>query len=172
MPIIVPREQITIIDRMAEKRIKGFSLHFSELLHGLSEKREKWLKEKEPPDLKRHFAQVKEQIRASYDRLIDALDREIGMNMKEIGRKNEAKVMEQVDYYYHFAKRAIEEKYGCALRRWDELIHSVNPEGKPQERLYNVVQFWNQFGLGWIDSLVQTQLVQGEKGNRHHFVVL
>jgi bacillithiol biosynthesis cysteine-adding enzyme BshC len=172
MPIVMPREQLTLIDRTAEKRIKEFSLTWIDVLNSLDERRSQWLEERKPPELESKFLHVKDGIRALHRWLTDELVREIGMNLKEMGIKNEAKVLTQIDYFYRFAKKAIEEKHEAGLRQWDELISAVKPEMKPQERIYNVIQYWNLYGLEWIDQLVETSFVDIDQALRHHFVIL
>ncbi|MBH8598050.1 bacillithiol biosynthesis cysteine-adding enzyme BshC [Thermoactinomyces sp. CICC 10523] len=172
MPIVLPREQLTLIDRLAEKRINDFSLSWMDVFSRLEEKRAQWLEERKPPELESRFLHAKESIQALHRRLTDELAGEIGMNMREMGRKNEEKVLAQIDYFYRFAKKAIETKHGAGLRQWDELIASVRPDRKPQERVYNVIQYWNLYGINWIDELVETSFVDIDRALRHHFVIL
>ncbi len=154
MPVIVPRMRVTVIDSRQEKRIDEFSLNWRELDSSLKQKKEIWLNLQEPLDLPRVFAEAEKRIISAHRQLVDYLDKEIGMNMKEFGDKNLAKIQAQVDYYHQFAWRSLKEKHRASLRKWDQLINFIQPNDRPQERVYNMVWLWNQHNMEWIDFLI------------------
>lgn len=154
MPIIIPRMRVTVIDSRQEKRINEFFLNWRELDSPLRKKKEMWLGLQMPPDLTRVFDEAGKQMARAHRQLVNYLDQEIGMNMKEIGEKNRTKIMAQINYYHHFARRSLEEKHRASLQKWDQLINFVQPNDKPQERVYNMVWLWNEHGMEWIDFLI------------------
>ncbi|MGA8943206.1 MAG: bacillithiol biosynthesis cysteine-adding enzyme BshC [Thermoactinomyces sp.] len=154
MPIIVPRMRVTVIGSRQEKPIHEFSLNWRELDSSLREKKKVWLNLQKPPDLTQAFLEAEKRISAAHRQLVDYLDREIGMNMMEVGEKNRAKIQAQIDYYYQFAWKSLEDRHRASLRKWDQLINFVQPNDKPQERVYNMVWLWNEHGMEWIDFLI------------------
>lgn len=154
MPIVVPRMRVAVIDGRQEKRINEFSLNWRELDSSLAQKKEVWLNLQQPPDLTHAFAEAEKRINEAHRQLVDYLDREIGMNMKEFGEKNQAKIQAQIDYYHQFAWKSLREKHRASLRKWDQLINFIQPGNKPQERVYNVVWLWNEHGMEWVDFLI------------------
>ena len=154
MPIVIPRIFVTLIDTALEKRMNEFSLGLNEL-EELKQKKLKWIEEQQPPDLTDQFQEAKRSIIQNHQYLVDYLHQTISMNMKEIGKKNEEKIKAQIDYLHRFAKKSLEEKHRASLKKWDELIHGIYPDDKPQERVYNMIWVWNEHGMDWIDFLIE-----------------
>jgi bacillithiol synthase len=165
MPIVLPRLQVTILDRRVQKRMNEFGLSATDVLAGLDDKREAWLAERVPFALAERFATAKQIIEQEYEALINDLEQGIGRNTREIGQKNLGKILAQVEYYQHFAERAVREKHQVELRHWEELSLAVTPDGKLQERVYNFLSLWNAWGLDWLHRLLETPLVG--QGRRH-----
>ncbi|MFC7442317.1 bacillithiol biosynthesis cysteine-adding enzyme BshC [Laceyella putida] len=168
MPIVRPRLQLTVLDRRVQKRMAEFQLSETDVLTNLETKREAWLAKQIPFPLAERFAAVKQAIAREYGSLMADLERGIGGNLREIGAKNQAKIMEQVEYYHHFAERMIREKHQVELRHWDELAIAVVPEGKPQERVYNFLSLWNDWGLDWLNRLIETPLLEENEPGAHY----
>ena len=154
MPIVIPRIFITLMDTASEKRMDEFSLGFYDI-ESLKQKKMKWLEERQPPDLTGQFQEAINGITRYHEHLVYYLHQTIGMNMKEIGQKNEEKIKAQIDYLHRFAKKSLEEKHRASLKKWDELIYGIYPNDKPQERVYNMIWVWNDHGMDWIDFLLQ-----------------
>jgi bacillithiol biosynthesis cysteine-adding enzyme BshC len=167
MPPLIPRWSATLVDGYTAKRVEEFGLTWEEVLTHLDEKREAWLKERRPFDPGELFDRVKEDLARLYAPLIGRLDEEVGMNMREIGEKNLQKILMQVDWYRAFVERSIEAKHAAALKRWDAIRNVCVPLGRPQERVYNLVQAWNAFGLEWIDDWVSAPFPEDGEGLEH-----
>lgn len=172
MPIIYPRVQMTLLHRTAEKRMREFALSWEDLVTSLEKKKADWLNQQHQLDVEGLFAQVKKQIAQSYQPLLRLLDQEIGMDLREMGRKNLQKLNEQVDFFYSYTNRAIQSKFETGLRHWDELSHTCLPEHKPQERVYNVINYWNQYGLSWLDQLIDAPLLTKSEEDKHRWIIL
>lgn len=171
MPIIYPRLQFTFIDRRIEKRMQEFSLSYRDLFTHLDKKKEQWLQQQHQLELDDLFTEVKQKISEVYQPLIQRLDQAVGMNLYEIGSKNKQKIDEQIQFLHSFTQKAIESKYQIRLRHWDEIALTCFPNGQPQERVYNLIQMWNQFGLDWIQLLLNTPLIQEQQGHKHYCII-
>ncbi|QCV55166.1 MULTISPECIES: bacillithiol biosynthesis cysteine-adding enzyme BshC [Thermoactinomyces] len=154
MPIVIPRVFVTVMDPALEKRMDEFALGLEEL-DNLNQKKLKWIDEQQPPDLTDRFQEAVDAIIGHHEQLVGYLHQTIGMNMREIGKKNEEKIKAQIDYLHRFAKKSLEEKHRASLRKWDELIHGIYPNDKPQERVYNMIWAWNEHGMDWVDFLLR-----------------
>ncbi|TCS94638.1 bacillithiol biosynthesis cysteine-adding enzyme BshC [Hazenella coriacea] len=171
MPILYPRLQFTFMDRRLEKRMQEFSLSWSDLFTQLTEKKEQWLQQQHNLDLDALFAEVKQKISEVHQPLIQTLDQEIGMNLRDIGVKNMQKIEEQIQYLHLFAQKAIELKYQTTLRHWEEIALTCFPNDQPQERVYNLIQIWNQYGLDWIELMLNTPLIQEDQEHKHYCII-
>ena len=92
-----------------------------------------------------------------YDSLIEQLS-SLGPDMRRLGHKNRLKVMEQVAYLKRKAERMIELRHETALRRFDHISLRCLPGGRLQERVYNIVPYWNEYGIEWVERLTETPL--------------
>lgn len=172
MPIVLPRLQLTVLDRRVQKRMAEFDLSETDVLTDLSAKREAWLASQTSFPLAERFAKVKRAIEREYESLVVELAREIGGNLREIGAKNQAKIIEQVEYYHQFAERTVRNKHRVELRHWEELAVAVTPGGKPQERVINFLSLWNDWGLDWFHGLLEAPLLTADEPGVHYCVYL
>jgi uncharacterized protein YllA (UPF0747 family) len=67
------------------------------------------------------------------------------------------KIVEQIDFLESRAADAFRSQHESALRHWERIRMSVMPLGKPQERVYNVFQYWVKYG-GWLRELMDMPL--------------
>ncbi|SFJ04970.1 bacillithiol biosynthesis cysteine-adding enzyme BshC [Thermoflavimicrobium dichotomicum] len=155
MPIVYPRPSFLIVDRRVQKRMHQFALTCSDLLTDLERKKQEWLEEQTSWTLSSLFEEMKHRVSELYQSLSQVLDEEIGMDLPVMVEKNKQKVWEQIDFLNHYAERQLALKYETELRRWDELIQSILPRKRPQERVYNILSVWNQHGIEWLDQLME-----------------
>ncbi|MBA4494258.1 bacillithiol biosynthesis cysteine-adding enzyme BshC [Paenactinomyces guangxiensis] len=172
MPIVYPRLHLTLINRTVRKRMDEFQLSWSDLFSRLEQKRDEWLKNQHSLDLDALFLPVKQQVMEIYQPLISTLTQKIGMDLNVMGKKNQKKILEQVDFFYAYTKKAIENKYQTRLKHWDEIFNSCTPFHKPQERVYNFVNLWNEYGLEWVDQLLQASLLAKGEETKHRCIIL
>jgi bacillithiol biosynthesis cysteine-adding enzyme BshC len=168
MPPLVPRRHYTLVDRATAKYLSRFSLTWDDVVDHLEEKKRAWLLAQQTVDVKSLFAQAQSAI----DRIYEPLIAEIGSVEKglvALGEKNREKVHEQIQYLKKKTIRAIERRHAVDLRQWDHLGRMLLPGGKWQERVYNIVYFWNQYGLEWLEWLVEQPLPAAD---RHWLVYL
>ena len=157
MPIVYPRTKITLVDPTSSKRARHFQLSFKELLLQFEQKKDQWLNKQIKIDLDHLFQQAAEAIEQSHDQLVQQLEHHLAIHLRKVSEKNRAKIKEQLDYLQKYVKRTIQEQYQTELRRMDELAVRILPLQKPQERVYNLIQYWNEHGLKWLDQIVQQQ---------------
>jgi len=172
MPMVVPRWQATIRDRTSQKRMAEWGIRLEADWPHLEAKRDAWLKQQEPLDVERLFQGLRDKWCEEHEALVSFLDSEIGRNIREMGMKNKRKIIEQIDYYERFIKRTLEEKHRVALRHWDEMIHTVKPQGKPQERVWNLIAVWNAFGIDWIKEWLQREVPENGFSGPHFQIIL
>lgn len=43
----------------------------------------------------------------------------------------------------------------AALAKWKRIEQTLLPEGKPQERVYNILEYMNRYGLNLVDRLME-----------------
>lgn len=159
MPVVYPRMQITLVPHSIEKRMQGFGMTLQDVTTRFDEMKEKWLEKKHPVNVDALFLQAKQEIEATHQRLLEQINAEVEINLVESGQVNKNKLMEHLTYLERYAEHALHKKYDVEMRQWDEMRNTLYPRNKPQERIYNVVEYWNAYGVEWIDALVRIPLV-------------
>src|SRR5690606_26020743 len=137
-----------------------FNLTIEDLFFAFEEKKNQWLNQQVTVDVDQLFQQTKAEIDQLHQKLVHQLEEQLELKLREMGAKNRTKINEQIDYLHRYVRRAIAEKYQTELRRMNELVVRVLPLKKPQERVYNLIQIWNEHGLTWLSRLVhESQLL-------------
>ncbi|UQZ32891.1 bacillithiol biosynthesis cysteine-adding enzyme BshC [Paenibacillus sp. PK3_47] len=153
MPLILPRMSFTIIEGTLQKHMDKYGLSFSDVHQGLEQKRKEWLKAQDELELGRRFDEVKDAFTAMYEPLIEQLG-SIQAGLLKLGSNNKEKILDQIAFLQGKAQDAMENQNEAALRQWERIELSLMPQGKPQERVYNVMFYLNRYGLAWLDELM------------------
>ncbi|RAL26005.1 bacillithiol biosynthesis cysteine-adding enzyme BshC [Thermoflavimicrobium daqui] len=162
MPIVFPRPSMTIVDRRVQKRMEQFQLTWSDLVSDLEKKKDEWLEHQTHVDFSAMFDDLKLKTEELYQPLIKILKKEVGMDLNQMAEKNKQKVWEQIDFLAQYTERQFTLKHQTVLRRWDELISTLSPRKRPQERVLNLLSFWNRHGLEWIDQVISDPFIHRE----------
>ncbi|MEW9031872.1 MAG: bacillithiol biosynthesis cysteine-adding enzyme BshC [Planifilum fimeticola] len=157
LPVLMPGCGITLIDRATERYLGLLGLSVEDIFSGLDQKKRQWIDERAPLNIQELFAGARKQVEGLYDSLIEQLS-PLGPDMRRLGEKNRLRVMEQLNYLRGKAERMIRMRHETALRRFDHISLRCLPEGKLQERVYNIVPYWNEYGTEWVGRLAETPL--------------
>lgn len=154
MPLIIPRMSFSIVDGTVHKLMEKYGLSFEDVQLRLSEKREAWLANKDELNLEARFRQTREQFEALYRPLIEDLGK-MQSGLLKLGLTNKDKILEQMDYLLSKSRNALEQQHEAALAQWRRIEQTLLPEGKPQERVYNILEYMNRYGLNLVDRLME-----------------
>ncbi|MDR9853010.1 bacillithiol biosynthesis cysteine-adding enzyme BshC [Paenibacillus sp. VCA1] len=153
MPILLPRMSFTLVSGTVRKQMNQFGLTFQDVQHRLGEARQSWLNAQADLHIEPRF----EETRAAFEKLYDPLIGELGTiqsGLLPLGEKNKSKILEQIAYLERKTKQALEKRHEAALRQWDHIAVSLFPNGKPQERVYNIFYYINRYGFGWLQDVI------------------
>lgn len=168
MPIVYPRTQITLVDPTSFKRMRRFQFTWEDLFFHFERKKEDWLNQKVEVDIDQLFQRANQDMEQIHQALVDQLEQHLHLQIHVIGKKNREKIKAQMDYLRKFVKQMVEQRFAIELRRMDELKTRLLPLQKPQERVYNFFQLWNNYGRKWFEQLVELPLLQ--KPSHHHLI--
>ncbi|TBL78142.1 bacillithiol biosynthesis cysteine-adding enzyme BshC [Paenibacillus thalictri] len=157
MPLIVPRVEVTLMEGTVTKHMGKYGLTVEDVIHRFEEKRESWLQAQDTLHLDEQFEQVRRQFKASYEPLV-GLIAGINPGLKKLGETNLGKIVEQIDFLEQKASDAYRAQFDAALRQLTRIQLSVLPQGRPQERIYNVVSYLNRYGERWLRELMESPL--------------
>jgi len=154
MPLIIPRMSFTLLDGTVHKYMDKYELTFQDVLLRLAEKRDAWLAGQDKLNLDERFAETKAAFEALYQPLIEDIG-EMQAGLLKLGETNRAKILEQMDFLLSRSKSALAQQHEAALAQWKRIELSLLPEGSPQERVYNIIEYMNRYGLNLVDRLME-----------------
>ncbi|ALC91086.1 bacillithiol biosynthesis cysteine-adding enzyme BshC [Bacillus sp. FJAT-18017] len=157
MPPIVPRLNITFIDRTIERDIQELDLNVSETIRrGTGPDEERYLDSIQDPELESVFQNAIKEVNAQYRRIEDKTI-EIEPAILALVKKNESIILSQIGFMQKKLEEAIKMKHSIALGKFNRVSLELRPEGSPQERVWNILYYVNKFGLDFPSRLLELE---------------
>ncbi|MFB9325435.1 bacillithiol biosynthesis cysteine-adding enzyme BshC [Paenibacillus aurantiacus] len=153
MPIIVPRMSFTLVEPQLPKQMEKYGLSFGDVIERYPAKRQAWLDEREEWAIGEKFDQTRAQFEQLYTPLVELLST-LESGLSRLGDVNRERILREIAYLERRAKDAHARRFDAALRQMDRVAQSLWPSGKPQERVLNAMQFYNQYGTDWVKQLL------------------
>ncbi|MDU4698107.1 MAG: bacillithiol biosynthesis cysteine-adding enzyme BshC [Paenibacillus sp.] len=170
MPLLLPREAFTVVDGTVQKYMSKYQLSWNDVKDAeiFQSKREAWLAAQERMQVDLRFGEVVAAFGELYDPLLVELT-ELQSGLSRLGAVNREKILHQIEYLRGKAKEALEQIHATGLRHFDRIQLSLFPLNKPQERVYNLFDALNRFGMDWIDGLMD---IPYELTGKHRIIYL
>jgi len=157
LPVIVPRMSVTLLEGAIERHLAQFELNPAEVLSGYAAWKDAWLakveREEGADKLLAQFTLMRESIGHMYRGLVDDVIR-FDPGLSELAGKNQARLLEQMDFLEDRVKRTMRQRHAVALSRLERIEQALLPEGKWQERVYNYFAYANHYGANLLDRLI------------------
>lgn len=155
MPPIVPRLNITMLDRSVETDILELNLNLTTVLtHGTSNERNQFLEAIKDEEVDELFSVAKEQLLLHYQ-LIEAKTEQLDKGLLPLVKKNEGYLLKEIGFMQKKLEEAVKLKHTIKLRKYARIDLALRPDGFPQERIWNIFYYLNEFGLGLVKSLME-----------------
>jgi bacillithiol synthase len=154
MPPIVPRLNITILDRSIETDVSELHLNLTDVLSSGTEKeRHQFLDAIKDREVESLFLAAKQQLVNQY-RLIEAKTAEMDRGLLPLLKKNESYLLKEIGFMETKLDEAGRLKHDSIIKKYDRVDLALRPDGFPQERIWNIFYFLNQYGLNFIHDLM------------------
>ncbi|QED47440.1 bacillithiol biosynthesis cysteine-adding enzyme BshC [Cytobacillus dafuensis] len=155
MPPIVPRLNITILDRSIERDLKELDLDLQEtLIFGIEKKKEEFLHSLKNLHLEKIFNNTKLEFQKNYEQLESYLQIE-DRGLIPLLKKNEKLILNQLDFMESKLEHSVHLKNEVVINKYNKVGNALRPLGSPQERIINGLFYINQYGLNFIDDLLE-----------------
>jgi bacillithiol biosynthesis cysteine-adding enzyme BshC len=155
MPPIYPRLNITLLDRSVETDLQEMELNLATVLsEGIHAAREKFLDAIKDREVEELFSVAKEQLLNHYQ-LIEAKTLVLDRGLIPLVKKNENYLLKEINFMQTKLQDAVKLKHDIILKKYTRIDLALRPDGFPQERLWNVFYYLNQFGPGLIQALME-----------------
>jgi len=150
MPLIVPRLNITLLDRAIESDFEELGLSLEEVLtNGTGKQQDVYLESVKDLELEKLFRYTKKQLLESYGMIQQKLDK----GLIPLFEKNQARLLEQIEFMEGKNEDYLKQKHEVALSKFYRVDHSLRPIGAPQERILNALNYMNRYGIPFLSEL-------------------
>lgn len=167
MPPVVPRLTISYMERDIITDLYDLNLKEEDpFVKDLEKLREKWLSNQVEEPVEERFQEAKKNMMDIHSSLRQFVNR-IDPGLKEFAGKNERKIQEQIELLERMLKQNLERKHEVELNKFRRLQYALRPLGAPQERVWNVCYYLNQYGLDFVERVTK----QSYSWNGTHHVI-
>ncbi len=150
MPLIVPRLNITLLDRAIESDFEELGLSLEEVLtNGTGKQQDVYLESVKDLELEKLFRYTKKQLLENYGMIQQKLDK----GLIPLFEKNQARLLEQIEFMEGKSEDHLKQKHEVALSKFYRVDHSLRPIGAPQERILNALNYMNRYGIPFLSEL-------------------
>jgi bacillithiol synthase len=154
MPPIVPRLNITLLERSIETDLQELGLSIDEVLRkGTAEYKEEFLHSVKDPELDQLFLQLRDDLSRYYLKITTKTD-SIDKGLNPLIKKNEELLQKQIRFMEDKIHDSLHLKHIVRLRKMDRIGNALRPNGSPQERILNPYYYLNKYGFDLIKNLV------------------
>jgi bacillithiol biosynthesis cysteine-adding enzyme BshC len=159
MPIVYPRQSVTLVERSIEKYQQEWGVAWEELLVGNGQLLlDSWKEENRPIDITAKFAELQTKLSEIYQPFVNELTKEIGGNIQQLGESTAKKLTADLAWLEQKSIATIDTQQETQLRHRRAVVQAIYPRNGLQERSYNLIYFWNSYGLDWLDMLCKQKL--------------
>ncbi|PPA72144.1 bacillithiol biosynthesis cysteine-adding enzyme BshC [Jeotgalibacillus proteolyticus] len=153
MPPIMPRLNITFVERDVQQKVKELNLHLPDILAGgADEEKKRFWESVKDETLENYIRETESFLREQYE-LIKEKAAELHPGLTPIVDKNLTIHEKQLDFLKRKSDDYISLKHNVVLRKYDRVTASLRPNGGPQERQWNIFYFINKYGEDFIPQL-------------------
>lgn len=158
MPILYPRIHATLIGRRQEKWLNHYRITLGDMGDRWQETFLRQLSRRHPWDADASFHRLHQQLEEAYRPLIAELAA-LRPDLKALGSRNLERALNDARSLELRARQSLGEMEQVEAQRLQGLRDALFPDGRPQERVFNPISFWNEYGEDWISFLLQTPLL-------------
>ncbi len=153
MPPIIPRINITLVERDIAADLAQMQLDFEHVLkNGLTEEVDTFMESVKDPNLVHLFTETKNLFTENYGKIMQHAEKDY-RGLIPLMQKNEKLLLEQIMFMEGKFEEALKLKYDVTMRKYAQIENSLRPNGGPQERTLNIFYFLNKYGLNFVEQL-------------------
>ncbi|WP_436375668.1 bacillithiol biosynthesis cysteine-adding enzyme BshC [Cytobacillus sp. BC1816] len=154
MPPIMPRLNITILERSVESDLRELGLDLQGVLvSGTKAEKDKFLKSIKNESIEAQFQKTKAQVKQNYDLIEELTMKEVHALLPML-KKNEDLLIRQIDFMENKIQKSIQQKHEVIIMKFEKAENSLRPGGVPQERVWNVLYYLNKYGMTFLEEFI------------------
>ncbi|MBY0097775.1 bacillithiol biosynthesis cysteine-adding enzyme BshC [Mesobacillus maritimus] len=154
MPPLVPRLNITILDRSIETDLDELDLDLQEVLeHGTNQHELKFIDSMKDRELEDLLNEAKNQLKTQYE-LIRSKSAHVDKALLPLVEKNEKIILKQIEFMEKKVYESVCRKHDHVLKKFSRVENALRPNGSPQERLWNPFYYLNKHGIDFFSAVL------------------
>ncbi|WP_428908748.1 bacillithiol biosynthesis cysteine-adding enzyme BshC [Niallia sp. Krafla_26] len=151
MPPIIPRLNITIVDRSVGTDLEELNLSIENVLvNGIETYEKEFLEHVKDQELEQLFQSAKDELLAQYQLIEDKIDK----GLAPLFNKNREIILDQIHFMEQKSNEAIRNKHEVVLNKYKRVENKLFPLHSPQERILNPLPFLNAYGKTFFAELI------------------
>lgn len=156
MPPIVPRLNITFLDRSVGADLKELNLKLEHVLQsGTGQEKAQFIETIMDKEMAEIFAMAKEQLVNQYQ-LISAKTAELDRGLLPLLKKNEGILLKELGFMQTKLEETVKLKHDVILNKYARVEVNLRPDGSPQERIWNIFSYLNRYGMNFIHDIMDS----------------
>ncbi|XXM73427.1 bacillithiol biosynthesis cysteine-adding enzyme BshC [Lysinibacillus sphaericus] len=153
IPPVVPRLNITLLERDVHKKMDLLGLSLSQvLMDGVNEERERYWDSIKLPSLEMEISDLEQMLQKKYEDIRNKTE-QIGHGLDQIAEKNLSIHLHQLNFLRARTDKALRDKHEKTFSDFARVENCLRPNGGPQERTWNALYFLNKYGENFIREL-------------------
>jgi len=154
MPPIMPRLNITLLERSVETDINELGLDLYETLTVGTEKRKReFIKSLKDEKLENLFDGAKRNLLKNYCEIKEYLE-QADIGLLPLIKKNEDILIKQLMFMEQKLDKAAQLKHEVVINKFERVENALWPAGSPQERILNGLYYANHYGKDFFKDLL------------------
>jgi bacillithiol biosynthesis cysteine-adding enzyme BshC len=155
LPPVVPRLNITLVDRSIETDIAELHLELQNVLNrGTEAERQQFLQSIRDKEVAELFSTIKTELQAQYKK-VEEKTAELDRGLLPLVRKNENNLLQQISFMETKLEESVKFRHRIILEKYARIDLALKPDGAPQERIWNIFSYLNQYGLTFVNELME-----------------
>ncbi|CAH0218285.1 Putative cysteine ligase BshC [Peribacillus sp. Bi96] len=157
MPPIIPRLNITLVERSVQTDLEEMELGLETVLtEGTANAVQSFLDSVKDETIDHLFGTLKSQLEENHEKLFEhavSLDR----GLEPMLHKNIEFIQKQLDFMYGKIGDRTKERHSVILKKYERIANSLYPLESPQERIWNVFYYLNQYGPDFVRDIMKLE---------------
>ena len=138
------------------------------LSRGSAKERDQFLESIKDREVSELFSSLKSQILKQYE-LIETKTNQLDRSLLPLLKKNENYLLKEIGFMETKLEASVQLKFDVVLNKFNRIDLSLRPDGFPQERVWNIFYYLNQYGTNFIKELMELEF---EFDGRHKVIKL
>lgn len=154
MPPLMPRMNITILDRPIAGDLEELELSLEDvLICGTDQHKQVFIQSLQSAERDEIFNEAKQGLDQYYKTLKAYVNNETS-GLMPLVEKNEQLILKQMNFMAEKLEAAIQFKHDVVISKYDRVGNCLRPLGMPQERVINGLYYANKYGLSFFSELL------------------